>query len=226
MENEFNNQIVRCLWRESARQMEFDFTMKQSFCSALHRSWDLEKREGTGLFTMQYWFDQVFFSNHLIASTFRENIVISVKWPSSKTRTFQTWSECFFSQSQAIKTNQFSMLISTLHLCIYSYKNIYIYRLSQKITPIKCLKNKLMLYFRANWTTDLDHLAPHKNILDQLGRFGPLRTSCCCSKLVINCQMDLFLKISGRVIFWDTLKKKCTYTNVNTITNTDETNSK
>ena len=93
-----------------------------------------------------------------------------------------------------------------------------IYRLSQKITPIKCLKNKLMLYFRANWTTDLDHLAPHKNILDQLGRFGPLRTSCCCSKLVINCQMVLFLKISGR--------KRCTYTNVNTITNTDETNSK
>lgn len=155
MENEFNNQIVRCLWRESARQMEFDFTMKQSFCSTLHCFWDLEKREGPGFFAMQYWFDQVFFlkpfnsfhiqrehSNISQLTIFKDLHFSNMIWM------------CFFS----IASNYDEPIVNAdfNNIFMYIYIHIWVHiRLSQKMTPLKFLKSKPMWYLRASWTTNL-----------------------------------------------------------------------
>ena len=60
-------------------------------------------------------------------------------------------------------------------------------------------------YFRTNWTTNIDHLAPLTTISDQLGPFGPSKTSCWC-KLVLKYQMDFFLENFPKGnSFWDSL---------------------
>ena len=42
-----------------------------------------------------------------------------------------------------------------------------------------------MIYLRTNWTTNLDHLAPDRTILDHKGPLGPHWTSC-WSNVIIN----------------------------------------
>ena len=115
---------------------------------------------------------------------------------------------CFF---PSISSNYDELIVNADFNNTFMY--IFIYKYTYK-ENLKFLKNKPMWYFRATliWTT-LHH------IKNQLGRFGPLWTSYCC-KLVINCQKDLFLKISK--YFNNTF----TYTFINTMTNTDANNKK
>ena len=91
------------------------------------------KTRKSWFFTPQYWFDQVFFLKPFYSFHIqREHSDISQLTILKNLHFSNMIWMCIFSQSQAIMTNQLSMLISTIHLCIYSYINTHIQAVPKK----------------------------------------------------------------------------------------------